>query len=121
MYGLRDSVMLGTLDMNCTTWETSRQANAQLYRTLKEKFCSCYPDEEDLLGLGCNNIEKELWEEIALDTKRTHSSLNFFQAVVGKPGLGGVYANRPTRHCDMLTRLLYIWAKTSPTVRYVQG
>lgn len=34
---------------------------------------------------------------------------------------GKVYLMKPTRHADMLTRILYIWGKTNSTVRYVQG
>lgn len=89
---------------------------------MKNKFLNSYIDEEDLLDLGFNNnFDRDLWDEIALDTKRTHSCLNFFQAEVISPIFGKIYASKPTKHCDMLNRILYIWGKTNPTVRYVQG
>lgn len=77
-----------------------------------------YVDEQDLLDLGNNTFDQELWEEIVLDTKRTHSSLNFFQSEIA---WGKVFASKITKHCDMLSRILYIWGKTNPTIRYVQG
>lgn len=110
--------MLETLDGDPHTWENTRKSNAELYRALRGKFLANYVDEDDLLDLGDSTFDNELWEEIALDTKRTHSSLNFFQMEVN---FGKVYASKPTRHCDMLGRILYIWGKTNPTVRYVQG
>lgn len=71
-----------------------------------------------MLDLGTKNFDQDLWDEIALDTKRTHTTLNFFQTVVP---FGKVYMMKQTKHCDMLTRILYIWGKTNSTVRYVQG
>lgn len=53
-----------------------------------------------------------------LDTKRTHTTLNFFRAPVK---FVNIYVSKATKHCDILTRILYIWGKTNSTVRYVQG
>lgn len=111
-------VLLGVLDADYQTWEKTRAKNAELYQALKNKFFTSYIDEDDLLEMGTKNFDQELWDEIALDTKRTHTNLNFFQALVS---FGKVYASKPTRHCDMLTRILYVWGKTNSTVRYVQG
>lgn len=112
------AVLLETLDGPAESWEQTRINNAELYRALRAKFLPSYVDDDDLLDLGGSNMDQELWDEIALDTKRTHSALNFFQAEVS---FGRVFASKPTKHCDMLGRILYIWGKTNPTVRYVQG
>lgn len=32
-----------------------------------------------------------------------------------------MFASKSTKHCDVLTKILYIWGKINPTVRYVQG
>lgn len=77
-------------------------------------------DHEDLLGIAesDNPFDQGLWDEIMLDTRRTHSTLNFFQTEVHEIK---VYGTKPTRHCDILTRILYVWAKVNGSVRYVQG
>ena len=53
-----------------------------------------------------------------LDSVRTHSMMNFFQQEV--KGIR-VYPGKPTKHLDVLNRVLYIWARVNGSVRYVQG
>lgn len=53
-----------------------------------------------------------------LDSVRTHSMMNFFQQ---ETKAINVYPNKPTRHLDVLNRILYIWATVNGSVRYVQG
>lgn len=76
-----------------------------------------YVNEEDLLGLT-KNFDAQLWGEIELDTRRTHSALNFFQKTIEHTQ---IYLNKPTRNSDVLSRILYIWGRTNSSVRYVQG
>jgi hypothetical protein len=76
-----------------------------------------YIDEEDLLNIK-DSIDTQLWNEIELDTRRTHSILNFFQKSIEHTT---IYLQRATRNSDVLSRILYIWGKINPTVRYVQG
>lgn len=71
--------------------------------------------------MGINNdrnFDMVLWGEIELDTKRTHSALNFFQKDIEHTK---IYANKKTKNSDILSRILYIWGKINPTIRYVQG
>ena len=63
-------------------------------------------------------FDTTLWTEIELDTRRTHSALNFYQKNIEHTK---IYANKPTKNSDVLTRILYIWGKINPAVRYVQG
>lgn len=63
-------------------------------------------------------FDKELWDEVMLDSVRTHSMMNFFQQEVKSVR---VYSNKPTKHLDILNRILYVWAKVNGSVRYVQG
>lgn len=53
-----------------------------------------------------------------MDTKRTHSTLNFFQKE--NPQIK-IFLNKKTKNHDIISRILYIWGKINPTVRYVQG
>lgn len=32
-----------------------------------------------------------------------------------------MYLNKKTKNHDVMSRILYIWGKINPTVRYVQG
>lgn len=57
MYLYRNLVLLGTLDNNYNSWETTRRKNAELYKALREKFCPSYVDEVDLLDLGSNQLD----------------------------------------------------------------
>ena len=53
-----------------------------------------------------------------LDSVRTHSMMNFFQQEVK---CVSIYSNKPSKHVDILNRILYIWASVNGSVRYVQG
>lgn len=81
----------------------------------------------------------ELWEEIEKDVRRTRSDISFFieavdssknhdkdqlkrQAEVKKAHLhGDVRLNYIETHADVLARVLFIYGKLNPGVRYVQG
>ena len=76
-----------------------------------------YIDEVDLLDMK-DNFDSQLWNEIELDTRRTHSILNFFQKGIDHTS---IYLERATKNSDVLSRILYIWGRINPTVRYVQG
>lgn len=83
----------------------------------------------------------ELWDEVEKDTKRTRSEMSFFREET-KPSssypllknyvpkdprfssrLKDKNQNPPTKetHCDVMTRILFLYAKINPGVRYVQG
>ncbi len=81
----------------------------------------------------------ELWEEIEKDVRRTRSDIDFFikavdssknydkdqlkrQAEVKKAHLhGDLRLNYIETHADVLARILFIYGKLNPGVRYVQG
>lgn len=81
----------------------------------------------------------ELWEEIEKDVRRTRSDISFFieavdkaknlnkeqlkkQQEVKKAHLhGDVRLNYIETHADVLSRMLFIYGKLNPGVRYVQG
>jgi hypothetical protein len=64
------------------------------------------------------DFDASLWGEIELDTRRTHSALNFYQKQIDHTK---IYLKKPTKNSDVLSRILYIWGKSNSTVRYVQG
>jgi hypothetical protein len=81
----------------------------------------------------------ELWEEIEKDVRRTRSDMTFFieavdrtknkdkeqlrkQAEVKKAHLhGDIRLKYIETHADVLARVLFIYGKLNPGVRYVQG
>lgn len=111
-------VLLETLPNDPPRWTPTKRTNAELYRSLLDKFTVRYVDEEDLLGGRVGVLDGALWAEIELDTRRTHSALNFFQKSIEHTR---IYLNRPTKNSDVLSRILYVWGRMNPTVRYVQG
>ena len=44
--------------------------------------------------------------------------MHFFQAESHK---NKIYKSKETKHFDILSKILYIWGKINPAVRYVQG
>jgi hypothetical protein len=111
------AVLLETHSLDPSTWAHTKRAHHELYRTLVDRFIGHYADEQDLLNLR-EQFDESLWGEIELDTRRTHSAFNFYQKQVEHTR---IYLKRPTKNSDVLTRILYVWGKTNPTVRYVQG
>ena len=66
-----------------------------------------------------------LWEEVEKDTKRTRSELDLFSQPTTKL-LTRCLSRELTRkdpevHSDVLSRILYVYGKLNPGVRYVQG
>lgn len=118
MYDVANEVLLESLPLKYSLWRERRYANHQTYLKLLEG--QLHIDHDDLLELatGDSTFDQTLWDEIMLDTKRTHSVLNFFQTEVHEIK---VYGTKPTRHYDILCRILYVWAKVNGSVRYVQG
>lgn len=66
-----------------------------------------------------------LWEEVEKDTKRTRSELDLFSQPTSKPlnkCLSRILTrSEPELHSDVLSRILFIYGKLNPGVRYVQG
>jgi hypothetical protein len=56
--------------------------------------------------------DKELWEEIDKDVKRTLPGYQFFNY---DPTKG------PTQNYEAMKRMLFIYGKLNPGIRYVQG
>lgn len=110
-------VLLETLPNNPQLWPFTKRNNQELYRTLVDKFVGKFADDDDLLDMR-ESFDQTLWGEIELDTRRTHSAFNFFQKSIEHTK---IYLNRITKNSDVLSRILYIWGKINPTVRYVQG
>jgi len=67
--------------------------------------------------------DEEIRAEIEKDITRTHQSLMFFHKEVPKDSMSLTYQwNRPERkHSDILTRILMVFAKLNPGIKYVQG
>lgn len=71
--------------------------------------------------------DQKLWEDIIKDTKRTRSNTAFFQGYTECP-LQKIYS-RPLpfektekeTHIDVLSRMLFIYAKVNPGMGYMQG
>lgn len=74
-----------------------------------------------------NSVFKDmfLWDEIEKDTKRTRTELDLFSKPTSKP-LRKSFSRALTRsdpelHSDVLSRILFVYGKLNPGVRYVQG
>lgn len=70
--------------------------------------------------------DKELWNTIEKDTKRTRSEDSFFKNSIKKkyPSLAkNMNENEKDleQHKDVMTRILFIFAKTHSYIKYVQG
>ncbi len=64
-------VLLESLPLKHTLWKQRKHSNHQTYLKLLES---------QMEGAeGDSSYDQALWEEIVLDTTRTHSALNFFQ------------------------------------------
>ena len=57
-----NEVMLETLDGPSESWEQTRRNNLSLYQALRDKFLPSYVDEEDLLDISGNTVDRELWD-----------------------------------------------------------
>ncbi|CAD8135682.1 unnamed protein product [Paramecium octaurelia] len=77
--------------------------------------------------------DQVIWEEVEKDTVRTRAELSFFVSPTQIPNKYPVYFRTQCRrerrlakdfehrHYDVLTRILFIYAKLNPAIRYVQG
>lgn len=70
--------------------------------------------------------DKELWNTIDKDTKRTRSEDSFFKMSIKKkyPSLSKNMSENEKdfeQHKDVMTRILFIFAKTHSYIKYVQG
>lgn len=69
--------------------------------------------------------DRELWDEIDKDTRRTRREISLFSQSTNNELLYTLSKqakkDEVERHHDVLTRILFIYAKLNPGVRYVQG
>ena len=118
---------------------TARDESGELkFQTLDKEFDHPLSNTDESMW---NKFFKdlELWEEIEKDVRRTRSDMTFFieavdrtknkdkeqlrkQAEVKKAHLhGDVRLKYIETHADVLARVLFIYGKLNPGVRYVQG
>jgi hypothetical protein len=74
-------------------------------------------------GLASDPADDKMWNEIAKDTRRTRSGMDFFQKSpdVHFEDKENVHRVEDEKHIDVLTRILYIYGKNHPDVSYTQG
>ena len=86
--------------------------------------------------------DQELWDEIEKDVKRTRTDMEFFFLALDKDRCSSTkdlaqlrrqheakkselkptdLANYLETHADMLHRILFIYAKLNPAIKYIQG
>lgn len=142
-------LLLGYLNPESDTWEETSLLNKQLYeKCLNDVFIKNEINEKNggkidhplnSQKTSCWNIyfkDKALWCTIEKDTKRTRSDLKFFKELIQKdyPTLRKKLTQineektddeqmevKMERKIDVLTRILFVYAKTHPFIDYVQG
>ena len=127
--------------------DSKEQKEMENYKKKKKKKTSDHPLSDNNDSVWKTYFEySELIEEIEKDIKRTRTQMSFFfmpvklenlknfnnedivdQAIIST---GGIYENKKPKdnskikietHADVLTRILFIYAKLNPEVRYIQG
>lgn len=66
----------------------------------------------------------ELHEEIQKDTQRTRSEMHIFVSdVIDPPPIVSVFRKdkKSILHYEILTRILFVFGKLNPGIKYVQG
>eukprot|EP00743_Colponemidia_sp_Colp-15_P004322 GILK01004662.1.p1 GENE.GILK01004662.1~~GILK01004662.1.p1 ORF type:complete len:427 (-),score=50.89 GILK01004662.1:40-1275(-) len=64
---------------------------------------------------------KEVWEEIDKDVRRTRPEMHFFFLPSSGVATQDLEHDTHEKHSDVLGRILFIFAKLNPGIRYVQG
>jgi len=123
-------------------FDSKEQKEMENYKKKKKKKSSDHPLNDTDDSIWKNYFEcNELREEIEKDVRRTRTQMSFFFMPVNKNEMQNYNSNdiveqaenkrnkpfpdntkvRIETHADVLTRILYIYAKLNPEVRYIQG
>ena len=69
--------------------------------------------------------DQELWDEVEKDTKRTRREISLFGQATSQETVYSytkqINKDESERHSDVLSRILFIYGKLNPGIRYVQG
>ncbi len=121
---------------------SEEQKEMEKYKKKNKKKINDHPLSDTYNSVWKNYFEcQELMEEIEKDVRRTRTQMSFFFMPVrienlqnfdsndlveqaenkrNKPYLDNTKAKIET-HADVLTRILFVYAKLNPDVRYIQG
>ena len=111
------------LPLNIEEWESYLDKKREEYQDIKDKYLTTSRNLKKKLSpsldiLSDNKMsyfyqDNKLLELIEKDMKRTYPEIPFFQQKSKN--------NKKETNCDILKRLLFIYAKKYPEISYVQG
>ena len=111
------------LPLNIEEWESYLDKKREEYQDIKDKYLTTSRNLKKKLSpsldiLSDNKMsyfyqDNKILELIEKDMKRTYSEVPFFQEKSKN--------NKKETNCDILKRLLFIYAKKYPEISYVQG
>ena len=116
-------ITLKYLPLNIEDWESYLDKKRDEYQEIKEKYLTTsknlkkkFSPSIDILSdnkMSYFYQDNKLLELIEKDMKRTYPEISFFQQKSK--------SNKKETNCDILKRLLFIYAKKYPEIAYVQG
>ena len=119
-------ILLNTLSLNINEWNDNLNNNRKKYNEYKNKlneqmkiFNKCKIKYDHPLNINNNSKWKKYFDDLELlnqikkDIYRTKTHLNFFS----KP----CKLNENESNSDVMLRILFIYSKKHPEVKYVQG
>ena len=122
-------ILLNSLSLNINEWNDNLNNNRKKYNEYKNKlneqmkiFNKCKNNNDHPLNINNNSKWKKYFDDLELlnqikkDINRTKTHLNFFskQCKLNKN-------NNNESNSDVMLRILFIYGKKHPEVKYVQG
>jgi hypothetical protein len=124
-------LILGYLPADATKWESTMQKHEQNYGEYIQEFVQIKKSQQDhplskKQDSQWNHYFKdlELHEEIQKDTQRTRSEMHIFVSeAIDPPNIVSVFRKQKKSilHYEILTRILFVFGKLNPGIKYVQG
>lgn len=116
-------ICLKYLSSNIEDWESYLERKREEYQDIKDKYLTTsknlkkkFSPSIDILSDNKMSYffkDNKVLELIEKDMKRTYPNISFFQEKSKN--------NKKENNCDVLKRLLFIYAKKYPEISYVQG
>ena len=126
-------ILLNTLSLNINEWNDNLNINRKKYIKLKSKyieqmkiFNKCKFNKDHPLNINNNSVWKKYFDDLELlnqikkDINRTKTHLNFFSKPC-KINNNDNNENNYEPNSEVMLRILFIYGKQHPEVRYVQG
>ncbi len=116
-------ISLKYLPLNIEEWESYLDKKREEYQDIKDKYLTTsknlkakFSPSIDILSDNKMSFlyqENKILEVIEKDMKRTYPDISFFQQKSKN--------NKKETNCDILKRMLFLYAKINPEISYVQG